>query len=298
MPMMKTSSVPCTHCGKGWKDRQSLNIHMQNAHRGLDVNNSTKRKSDVIEILDDDDEKEKSFEHQLIKSLDFATYPPQSGGDTIVQKSSSRTMHSVTRTGQGRKTFTPSRHLIDKPIVARSNMGRTNEPEICVVKSAVGVKQVRGVLPSACWSCTQCDARLLTKAGLEQHIKKEHAIVEAPLICSSCKAQFSGHGNFLNHLPKCRKPQPMGPNLLMCAFCQKKFTAKADFMKHLSSDHPEVADLTTPKMPPSMTVQMMCRQCNDRFSTRRDLEKHLDETHAKPCAHCELTFRDPAAYQV
>ena len=84
----------------------------------------------------------------------------------------------------------------------------------------------------------------------------------------------------------------------MCAFCQKKFTAKADFMKHLSSDHPEVANLQTPKMPSSMTVQMMCGQCSNRFSTRRELDKHLDETHAKPCAHCELMFRDPAAYQV
>merc|ERR1711971_1043204 len=83
----------------------------------------------------------------------------------------------------------------------------------------------------------------------------------------------------------------------MCAFCQKKFTAKADFMNHLSSDHPEVASLQTPKMPSSMTVQMMCGQCSSRFSTRKELYKHLDETHAKPCAHCPLMFRDPVAYQ-
>ena len=284
MPTMKSSPVPCTHCGKGWRDNQSLRKHIENAH-GL-----TKGNSDVVEIMDDDDDRGKSFENQLVKSLDFARRPEQSNVVKTV-KNMSRTQ-SATRTEQVKKTNLPT-----QPYLAKSNKDRRSEPEVCIVKSS-GSKQIRGVVPSACWNCTQCDARLLTKAGLEQHIKKEHAIVEAPLICSSCKAQFSGHSNFLNHLPNCRKPQSTSSNLLMCAFCQKKFTAKADFTRHLSSDHPEVADLTTAKMPASMTVQMMCGQCSNRFSTRRELDKHLDETHAKPCAHCELMFRDPSAYQV
>ena len=256
--------------------------------------------------MDDDDDQEKSFEDQLIKSLDIAR-PEQSnvtrnGQNKLKNWQNARTRQSVTRTEQVKNTNLPTQNPVSKSVLPRSNTDRLGEPEICIVKSAsvksAGVKQTRGVLPSACWNCTQCDARLLTKAGLEQHIKKEHAVVEAPLICSACKTQFAGHSNFLNHLPKCRKPQSTSSNLLMCAFCQKKFTAKADFMKHLSSDHPEVANLQTPKMPSSMTVQMMCGQCSNRFSTRRELDKHLDETHAKPCAHCELMFRDPAAYQV
>ena len=285
---MKSSPVPCTLCGKGWRDKQSLSKHIENAHRDAAISNLTKGNSDLVEIIDDDD----AFQHQLIKSLDFAKRPEQSNFQNVVKnrQNMSRKQQSVTRTEQ-------VKNLPTQPFTAKSNTDKISEPEICIVKSS-GLKQIRGVVPSACWNCTQCDARLLTKAGLEQHIKKEHAIVEAPLICSSCKAQFSGHSNFLNHLPNCRKPQAASSNLLMCAFCQKKFTSKADFTKHLSSDHPEVADLKTSKMPPSMTVQMMCGQCSNRFSTRRELEKHLDETHAKPCAHCQLMFRDPPAYQV
>ena len=292
MPTMKTSPVPCTQCGKGWRDEESLRKHIENAHRGAAVNTLKKGKSDVVEIMDDGDERGNSFEDQLIKSLDFARKPEQSNVARNLQNTR-RTHQSVTRTEQVKITNFPRQQFL-----AKSNIDRLSEPEICIVKSSAGVKQIRGVAPSACWNCTQCDARLLTKAGLEQHIKKEHAVVEAPLICSSCKSQFLGHSNFLNHLPNCRKPQSNSPNLLMCAFCQKKFTAKADFMKHLSSDHPEVADLKTPKMPPSMTVQMMCGQCSARFNTRQELEKHLDETHAKPCAHCQLMFRDPPSYQV
>ena len=298
MPTMKTTPVPCNVCGKGWRDQQSLSKHIENAHARETVNSLASGKSDVVEIMDDDEHhQENSFEDQLIKSLDSARRPEQlnvtRNGQNVLKnwQNVRRTQQSVGRTEQVKKTNLPMSYI-----------QQLGEPEICVVKTtgvkSAGVKQVRGVPPSACWNCTQCDARLLTKAGLEQHIKKEHAVVEPPLICSACKTQFSGHSNFLNHLPNCRKPQSTSSNLLMCAFCQKKFTTKADFMKHLSSDHPEVADLQTPKMPSSMTVQMMCGQCSNRFSTRKELDKHLDETHAKPCVHCQLMFRDPVTYQV
>ena len=299
MPPMKTGQpVPCTQCGKGWRDNESLRKHIENAHGGAIVNNLTKGNSDVVEIMDDDVDRGKSFEQQLVKSLDSARRPAKSSVSGNFQnvvknvQNMSRKQQSVTRMEQVKNTNLPT-----QPFLAKSNINRMSEPEIRIVKSS-GMKQIRGVVPSASWNCHQCDARLLTKAGLEQHIKKEHAVVEAPLICSSCKAQFSGHSTFLNHLPNCRKPQSTSSNLLMCAFCQKKFTSKADFTKHLSIDHPEVADLKTAKMPASMTVQMMCGQCSNRFSTRKELEKHLDEVHAKPCAHCQLMFRDPPAYQV
>ena len=261
----------------------SLRKHMESAHpNSLPV-------EDVVEIMDDDnDVSGKTFEDEIIKSLDGAKRQEQPK-ITRDGKPGQRTQgrpHVTTRTEQVKRTF-PAQN-------GSSSKSRPNEPEILVV-NATGPKQMRPVQSSSCWTCTQCDARLLTKAGLEQHIKKEHALVEAPVICSSCNVQFSGHTNFLSHLPRCRKPPSSSSSLLMCAFCQKKFTSKADFMKHLTTDHPEVAEIRTPKMPSNMTVQMMCGQCNKKFNTRKDLDKHLDETHARPCAHCDSMFRDPTA---
>ena len=247
---------------------------------------------DVVEIMDDDnDVSGKTFEDEIIKSLDGAKRQeqPKITRDGKPGQRNQGRPHVTTRTEQVKRTF-PAQN-------GSSSKSRPNEPEIFVV-NATGPKQMRPVQSSSCWTCTQCDARLLTKAGLEQHIKKEHAAVEAPVICSSCNVQFSGHTNFLSHLPRCRKPPSSSSSLLMCAFCQKKFTSKADFMKHLTTDHPEVAEIRTPKMPSNMTVQMMCGQCNKKFNTRKDLDKHLDETHARPCAHCDSMFRDPTAYQV
>ena len=67
MPAMKTTQpIPCTQCGKGWRDNESLRKHIENAHGGAAVNNLRKGNSDVVEIMDDDVNQGKSFERCLV----------------------------------------------------------------------------------------------------------------------------------------------------------------------------------------------------------------------------------------
>ena len=141
MPTMKTTPVPCTHCGKGWRDEQSLSKHIENAHAGEPVNSLANSKSDVVEIMDDDDDQEKSFEDQLIKSLDIARRPEQSnvtrnGQNKLKNWQNARTRQSVTRTEQVKNTNLPTQNPVSKSVLPRSNTDRLGEPEICIVKTA------------------------------------------------------------------------------------------------------------------------------------------------------------------
>ena len=156
---------------------------------------------------------------------------------------------------------------------------------------------------TTCWNCTQCKTKFLTNIGLEQHMKKEHGVIDQPVICFSCKIQFTSNTTFLGHLQHCRKPEQASSSpKLMCTFCRQHFNTKVEFQTHNEKYHPEIHNFrstSTNRIPSSMsiTIESLCGQCSDKFNTRGELEDHLKANHLRPCSHCSEVFTDPISYQ-
>ena len=101
---------------------------------------------DVVEIMDEDiDVSGKTFEEELIKSLDGAKRQeqPKITRDGKPDQRTQGRPHVTTRTEQVKRTF-PAQTV-------SSSKSRQNEPEIFVVNST-GPKQMRPVQSSSCWT--------------------------------------------------------------------------------------------------------------------------------------------------
>ena len=269
---MQANLYSCVYCNKCFKDQYYFDKHIESFHADKE-----KPVDDIITIEDD-------FENSI---------------NTALNETATGTCYKRKKTsdvGENKITTTNSSKFKTNLQTAQNGPGRPHS------WMTISESQRRAqILPKqinahilASWNCIKCEFTCLTKAGLEQHVKKDHPVLEQALICSACSNKFPTYIDFMSHLQSCNKPKDI--HILFCGLCQNQFSSRIEFNRHTELHHPEVSSLPT-RMPHSITIESLCGQCDQRFINKEDLKGHLQAKHAVSCPHCEDTFTDPSSHQ-
>ena len=283
--------VCCPVCSRQFKDKQKFVHHMQKSHVNYKEPSNDISLNKDVEVINLDNDGKRPSKRQLYANKKEAMR------DTAKTKTGTTPERNMQA---GAKMRTPSwMTRLDEQKGMRRRQVRP-PADVLFVRSSV--TSVLGT-PKTCWNCTQCRTKFLTNVGLEKHMKKEHGTIDQPVICYSCKNQFTSNTTFLSHLQRCRKPeQTKSTSVLICTLCRQHFNTKVEFQIHNEKSHPEVNNFhltSTNRIPSSMsiTIESLCGQCSDKFNTRGELEDHLKANHLRPCSHCSEVFTDPVSYQ-
>ncbi|XP_043251032.1 zinc finger protein 613-like isoform X2 [Colletes gigas] len=166
------------------------------------------------------------------------------------------------------------------------------------------------------WLCTDCNDKLPSLEGLEEHHESVHN-QQAKYMCVLCCKVYDKYYGFLTHVKRhknkakfsrCHLPDTM-KNRFPCDQCDKRFSTKPNLVTH-KRIHSGVRNFTCDQCGKSFIQKgnleahflthsadkpYNCSQCSKAFKTPLQLKKHETvHTGAKPhqCAVCGRTFRE------
>ncbi|XP_076624470.1 uncharacterized protein LOC143343448 isoform X2 [Colletes latitarsis] len=166
------------------------------------------------------------------------------------------------------------------------------------------------------WLCTDCNDKLPSLEGLEEHHESVHN-QQAKYMCVLCCKVYDKYYGFLTHVKRhknkakfsrCHLPDTM-KNRFPCDQCDKRFSTKPNLVTH-KRIHSGVRNFTCDQCGKSFIQKgnleahflthsadkpYSCSQCSKAFKTPLQLKKHETvHTGAKPhqCAVCGRTFRE------
>ncbi|XP_064641661.1 zinc finger protein 665-like [Lineus longissimus] len=124
-------------------------------------------------------------------------------------------------------------------------------------------------------NCSQCDKVFSSDSELTAHVRSRHKKkTEGPNQCQTCGKIYRWKKDLMIHISNSEAP-------LKCSFCDKSFCMKVDLDRHLPRQHPEV----TP---------FKCTTCDKAFSRRYALNNHVRTGCGKnktfKCSECGKAF--------
>ncbi|XP_035638330.1 zinc finger protein 711-like [Oncorhynchus keta] len=276
---------PCHICGKKFRSRGFLKIHMKNhpdhmfkkKYQCTDCDFTTNKKVNFHNHLEG---------HKLIVKSDrvpefteftrrYCVESPLSSNKLILRDQEPKLHHCKYCDYETAEQGLLNRHLLA--------VHSKSFAHVCV-ECAKGFrhpselkKHVRTHTGEKPYHCQHCEFRCADQSNLKTHIKSKHG-AELPFKCGHCPQAFPDERELQRHMEIFQ-----GHKTHQCPHCEHKSTNSSDLKRHIISVH-------------TKDFPHKCDVCEKGFHRPSELKKHA-ETHKgarlHQCRHCDFKTPDP-----
>ncbi|XP_060533085.1 zinc finger protein 664-like [Cylas formicarius] len=247
----------CNNCGKCFKQKKSLTLHIIRIHTPKPVKRHSKYLKQECDIKD-----EVALEQDIAKvKEEFGNYQE----DALLKKEDlQKDDFDLFLNGDS-----------DTDDLCDNNYSTGSEDN--EQSSSEQTKQLkRGPKLKQALKCEFCDAVFQKRQLWESHVRSKHTF-EKPFSCDQCECRYMNAYSLLIHKRKHNNEKPF-----ICASCGKSFVSSAD-LNHHNKIH-------------NVNRAYPCPQCDRSFKTHSNLRTHRLQMHLDPndwkfqCTLCEKKF--------
>ena len=137
--------------------------------------------------------------------------------------------------------------------------------------------------------CNDCSKTFASKAAVNYHVKKSHAI-NSSYTCDTCEETFLSYDKFKSHS---RAHQKSGRH--RCDDCHASFKSRSNLNRHIAEEH-NIVNINT-FMKTVKRYPYKCSMCNFFTQRKHYFEQHKNKVHSPEsvellsCGDCEKKFK-------